>query len=75
MRYLVLGFFRPILVGSWSKAVPFGIITHLNWTATFSVRYGNPFHMLSIMFLYGSTMLFTMHAGTILATLRYGADR
>ena len=77
--YLVLGFFRPILVGSWSEAVPFGIIPHLNWTATFSVRYGNlfynPFHMLSIVFLYGSTMLFTMHGGTILATTRYGADR
>ena len=28
--YLVLGFFRPILVGSWSEAVPFGIIPHLN---------------------------------------------
>ena len=77
--YLVLGFFRPILVGSWSEAVPFGIIPHLNWTATFSVRYGNlfynPFHMLSIVFLYGSTMLFTMHAGTILSTTRYGSDR
>ena len=77
--YLVLGFFRPILVGSWSEAVPFGLISHLNWTATFSVRYGNlfynPFHMLSIVFLYGSTMLFTMHGGTILATAQYGADR
>ncbi len=77
--YLVLGFFRPILVGSWSEAVPFGIISHLNWTATFSVRYGNlfynPFHMLSIVFLYGSTMLFTMHGGTILATARYGGDK
>ncbi len=77
--YLVLGFFRPILVGSWSEAVPFGIIPHLNWTATFSVRYGNlfynPFHMLSIVFLYGSTMLFTMHGGTILATSIYGGDR
>jgi photosynthetic reaction center M subunit len=77
--YLVLGFFRPILVGSWSEAVPFGIVQHLNWTATFSVRYGNlfynPFHMLSIVFLYGSTMLFAMHGGTILATVPFGADR
>ncbi len=77
--YLVLGFFRPIMMGSWSEAVPFGVIAHLNWTATFSVRYGNlfynPFHMLSIVFLYGSTMLFTMHGGTILATTRFGGDR
>jgi photosynthetic reaction center M subunit len=77
--YLVLGFIRPICMGSWSEAVPFGIVEHLNWTATFSVRYGNifynPFHMLSITFLYGSTMLFAMHGGTILATMPYGGER
>jgi len=77
--YLVLGFFRPILVGSWSEAVPFGIFPHLDWTATFSIRYGNlfynPFHMLSIVFLYGSALLFAMHAATILAASRYGAER
>ena len=77
--YLVLGFIRPLLMGSWSEAVPFGIVPHLNWTATFSVRYGNlfynPFHMLSIVFLYGSALLFAMHGGTILATARFGADR
>jgi photosynthetic reaction center M subunit len=77
--YLVLGFIRPLLMGSWSEAVPFGVIAHLNWTATFSVRYGNlfydPFHMLSITFLYGSTMLFAMHAGTILAVAKFGGER
>lgn len=77
--YLVLGFFRPILMGSWSEAVPFGIFPHLDWTAAFSIRYGNlfynPFHMLSIAFLYGSTLLFAMHGATILAVSRYGGDR
>jgi len=77
--YLVLGFIRPILVGSWSEAVPFGIFPHLDWTASFSIRYGNlfynPFHMLSIVFLYGSALLFAMHAATILAASRYGAER
>jgi photosynthetic reaction center M subunit len=77
--YLVLGFIRPLMMGSWSEAVPFGIISHLNWTATFSVRYGNlfynPFHMLSIAFLYGSALLFAMHGGTILAVARFGGER
>jgi photosynthetic reaction center M subunit len=77
--YLVLGFIRPILMGCWCEAVPFGVIAHLNWTATFSVRYGNlfydPFHMFSIAFLYGSTMLFAMHAGTILAVAHFGGER
>ena len=77
--YLVLGFIRPIMMGSWSEAVPFGIFPHLDWTAAFSIRYGNlfynPFHALSIAFLYGSTLLFAMHAATILAVGRYGGER
>ena len=77
--YLVLGFIRPVLMGSWAEAVPFGIFPHLDWTAAFSLRYGNlfynPFHALSIAFLYGSVLLFAMHAGTILAVTRYGGDR
>ncbi len=77
--YLVLGFIRPLLMGSWSEAVPFGIFPHLDWTAAFSIRYGNlfynPFHMLSIAFLYGSTLLFAMHGATVLAVSRYGGDR
>ena len=35
----------------------------------------NPFHGLSIAFLYGSALLFAMHGATILATSRFGADR
>jgi photosynthetic reaction center M subunit len=77
--YLVLGFIRPLLMGSWGEAVPFGIFPHLDWTAAFSIRYGNlfynPFHMLSIAFLYGSTLLFAMHGATILAVSRLGGDR
>jgi photosynthetic reaction center M subunit len=77
--YLVLGFIRPLAMGSWSEAVPFGIFPHLDWTAAFSIRYGNlfynPFHMLSIAFLYGATLLFAMHGATILAASRFGTDR
>jgi photosynthetic reaction center M subunit len=77
--YLVLGFIRPLLMGSWAEAVPFGIFPHLDWTAAFSIRYGNlfynPFHCLSIVFLYGSTLLFAMHGATILAVGRYGGER
>ncbi|MEI6417946.1 MAG: photosynthetic reaction center subunit M [Sphingomonadales bacterium] len=77
--YLVLGFIRPMMMGNWSEAVPFGIFPHLDWTAAFSIRYGNlfynPFHALSIVFLYGSTLLFAMHGATILAVGRYGGER
>jgi len=77
--FLVLGLFRPVLMGSWSEGVPFGIFSHLDWTAALSIRYGNlfynPFHMLSIVFLYGSVLLFAMHGATILAVSRFGGER
>ncbi len=77
--YLVLGFIRPLLMGKWSEAVPFGIFSHLDWTNNFSLNYGNlfynPFHMLSIAFLYGSALLFAMHGATILSVSRYGGER
>ena len=77
--YLVLGFIRPLLMGSWGEAVPFGIFPHLDWTAAFSIRYGNlfycPFHMLALAFLDGSTLLFAMHGATILAVSRFGGER
>ena len=76
--YLVLGFIRPLLMGSWSHAVPFGIFTHLDWTNNFSIEWGNlfwnPFHCLSIVFLYGSALLFAMHGATILSVDRFGGD-
>ncbi len=72
-------FFQPLLVGSWSEMVPFGIFAHLDWTSAFSIRYGNlyynPFHALSIAFLYGSAVLFAMHGATILAVSRVGGER
>ena len=77
--YLVLGFIRPFFMGSWAESVPFGIFPHLDWTAAFSIRYGNlfynPFHCFSIVFFYGSVLLFAMHAATILAVGRYGGER
>ncbi len=77
--FLVLGFIRPALLGSWSEAVPYGIMSHLEWTQNFSIGVGNlfynPFHALSIVFLFGSVLLFAMHGATILAVSRFGGDR
>lgn len=77
--FLVLGLIRPVMMGSWSEAVPYGVFSHLDWTNLFSLTYGNlfynPFHALSIVFLYGSALLFAMHGATILAVSRYGGER
>ena len=76
---MVLGFIRPVLMGSWSEAVPYGIFSHLDWTNLISLTYGNlvynPVHALSIVFLYGSALLFAMHGATIVSVTRLGGDR
>ncbi|AGA91688.1 photosynthetic reaction center M subunit [Thioflavicoccus mobilis 8321] len=77
--FLNLGFFRPVLMGSWSEGVPMGWFPHLDWLTGLSLAYGNfyynPFHMLGIGFMYGSALLWAMHGGTILAVSRFGGDR
>jgi hypothetical protein len=62
------GLHPPGADGQLGRGGAFGIFPHLDWTAAFSIRYGNlfynPFHALSIAFLYGSTLLFAMHGAT-----------
>lgn len=77
--FLVIYFIRPFWMGSWAEAAPHGIKALLDWTNNVSVRYGNfyynPFHMLSIFFLLGSTLLLSMHGATIWATEKYGSHQ
>jgi photosynthetic reaction center M subunit len=75
--YLVIYVIRPMVMGDWSEAPAHGIKALLDWTNNVSVRYGNfyynPFHMLSIFFLLGSTLLLSMHAATIWSLEKYAA--
>jgi len=69
--------FRPLLMGTWSEAPALGWLGDLDWAQNFSVLWGNlyynPWHMLAIFFLFGSTMLWGMHGATILATAAEGS--
>jgi photosynthetic reaction center M subunit len=77
--YSAIYIIHPIMMGSWSEAPGQGLRAVLVWTNHFSVKYGNfyynPFHMLSIFGLLGSTLVLAMHGATILATLEYNAHR
>ncbi len=77
--YLVIYIVRPILIGNWAQAPGHGFKALLEWTNHVSVLYGNfyynPFHMISIFFLLGSTLLLAMHGATIVASSRYGSHR
>ena len=77
--YFIIYFVRPVLIGNWAQAPGQGAKALLDWTNNVSVMYGNfyynPFHMLSIFFLLGSTLLLAMHGATIVATSSYGSHR
>jgi len=79
LLYFVIYLIRPVLIGNWAQAPGQGFKAVLDWTNNVSVMYGNfyynPFHMLSIFFLLGSTLLLSMHGATIVATSRYGSHR
>ena len=65
--------------GTWAQAQARGVKADLDWTNQVSILYGNfyynPFHMISIFFLLGSTLLMAMHGATIVATSTYGSHR
>ncbi len=71
--------FRPLVMGSWSEAPALGLNSDIDWAQNFSVLWGNlyynPWHMLAIFFLFGSTMLWGMHGATILATASEGSHQ
>jgi photosynthetic reaction center M subunit len=71
--------FRPLVMGTWAEAPALGLNSDLDWAQNFSVLWGNlyydPWHMLAIFFLFGSTMLWGMHGATILATASEGSHK
>lgn len=70
---------HPVSMNSWNEAPGHGLRAQLVWANNFSIKYGNfyynPFHMVSIFGLLGSTVLLAMHGATILACVKYDAHR
>ncbi|HMP39166.1 MAG TPA: bifunctional photosynthetic reaction center subunit L/M [Roseiflexaceae bacterium] len=76
--YFVIYLIRPMLIGNWSEAAGHGFRAILDWTNYVSIQTGNfyynPFHMISIFFLLGSTLLLAMHGATIVATSSWKSE-
>jgi photosynthetic reaction center M subunit len=76
--YFTIYLFQPVLLGNWAAAPGHGFRAILDWTNYVSIHWGNfyynPFHMLSIFFLLGSTLLLAMHGATIVATSRWKSE-
>jgi photosynthetic reaction center L subunit len=71
LAYVTLVVFRPILLGGWSHAFPYGIITHLDWVSNTGYQFGNfhynPAHMIAITFFFTNCLALALHGSLILS--------
>ena len=66
--YISLEVIRPLLMGAWGNAFPYGILSHLDWVSNTGYQYlhfhYNPAHMLAVTFFFTTTLALSMHGGT-----------
>jgi len=71
LAYVTLVVIRPVLLGAWGHAFPYGIISHLDWVSNVGYQYlhfhYNPAHMLAVSFFFTTTLALALHGGLILA--------
>lgn len=77
--YVTLEIIRPVLMGAWYHAFPYGIMSHLDWVYTVGYTYGNfhynPAHMIAITFFFTTTLALAMHGGLVLAATNPGRGK
>jgi photosynthetic reaction center L subunit len=71
LAYLTLVVFRPLLMGSWGYAFPYGIWTHLDWVSNTGYTFGNfhynPAHMIAVSFFFTNALALALHGGLVLS--------
>ncbi len=77
--YITLVVARPILMGAWGYAFPYGIFSHLDWVSNTGYTYGNfhynPAHMVAVTFFFTTTFALSLHGGLILSAANPGKGR
>ena len=71
--YFTLVVIRPVLMGAWWHAFPYGFMSHLDWVSTTGYKYGNfhynPAHMIAITFFFTTCLALALHGSLILSAL------
>ncbi len=70
--YVTLVVIRPVMLGAWGYAFPYGIFSHLNWVSTTGYQYinfhYNPAHMIAVTFFFTTTLALSLHGALILSS-------
>ncbi len=76
--YATLVFIRPVLMGAWGHAFPYGIWTHLDWVNNVGYTYGNfhynPAHMVAVSFFFTTCLALALHGSLILSAANPAKD-
>jgi photosynthetic reaction center L subunit len=79
LAYVTLVVFRPVLMGAWGYAFPYGIFSHLDWVSNTGYQYGNfhynPFHMIAVSFFFTTCLALALHGGLILSAANPGKGK
>jgi len=74
--FVTLQVIRPMMLGAWGYAFPYGIISHLDWVSNVGYQYlhfhYNPAHMLAVTFFFTTTFALALHGGEILSAVNPG---
>ena len=73
LAYVTLEVIRPVLMGAWGHAFPYGIYTHLNWVSNVGYAYVNfhynPAHLIAVTFFFTTTMFLALHGALVLSAV------
>ena len=76
LAYLALEVIRPVWMGAWGYAFPYGIMRHLDWVGEVGYTYVNfhynPVHMIAVTFFFATGLALAMHGGAILSAVNPG---
>jgi photosynthetic reaction center L subunit len=71
--YFTLQVIRPVLLGAWGHAFPYGIYSHLDWVSNVAYQYlhfhYNPAHMIAASLFFATVLALSMHGGLVLSAV------
>ena len=69
--YFTLQVIRPVLMGAWGHAFPYGIYSHLDWVSNTAYQYlhfhYNPAHMIAASLFFATVLSLSLHGGLVLS--------
>jgi photosynthetic reaction center L subunit len=73
LAYATLQVVRPMLLGAWGHAFPYGIYSHLDWVSNVAYQYlhfhYNPAHMIAVTFFFTTVLALALHGSLVLSAL------